>query len=308
MRIIQALWRRSKRVQKSAIILDLDNTIWDWVEIWFRGFKPIYDGIKSLVPEDESEICRQISAVHQKYHTSEYSLMTAELPCLLKRFGTVEGISKALEPYLKEARIARKKATELYIGVGDTLLKIKPKGAFIIGYTESQEFYTLRRIKQIGMDGVFDSIYLSQDRLSDNFSPESRLYKKSEYELSQTKLRKLPLGELKPNPQVLRDIMDDFNLDAADCVYVGDSLMKDIPMAQALGVEDVFAKYGTAQHREEYDLLRAVTHWTPEDVQREKEISANKTVKPTYTLKNSLYEIFDYFDFYRSQSQDRIAR
>jgi hypothetical protein len=41
-------------------------------------------------------------------------------------------------------------------------------------------------------------------------------------------------------------------------------------MAQQAGVTDVHALYGASQHKREYELLRKVTHWTPEMVERER--------------------------------------
>ena len=41
-------------------------------------------------------------------------------------------------------------------------------------------------------------------------------------------------------------------------------------MAQQAGVTDVHALYGASQHKPEYELLRRVTHWTPEMVERER--------------------------------------
>jgi hypothetical protein len=51
---------------------------------------------------------------------------------------------------------------------------------------------------------------------------------------------------------------------------VGDSPTKDVAMAQDVGISDVYARYGRAQHTEAYDLLREVTHWSDADVEREK--------------------------------------
>ena len=59
--------------------------------------------------------------------------------------------------------------------------------------------------------------------------------------------------------------------------------MKDVAMAQDAHVLDVFAEYGGVQHREEYELLRLVSHWTDADVQRERQISAREVV-PSYSI------------------------
>ena len=91
--------------------------------------------------------------------------------------------------------------------------------------------------------------------------------------------------------------MDDLGLNKADCVYVGDNLMKDVAMALDCGVDDVWAKYGEALKRPEYKLLQDVTHWTAETVEREQEIRARAHVCSTYTLEKKFSEILDLFDF-----------
>ena len=80
-------------------------------------------------------------------------------------------------------------------------------------------------------------------------------------------------------------------------MYLGDSLFKDIAMANDAGVTSVLAKYGVAQHREEYQLLREVTHWTDADVQREKEVVQRTGIVANYVLESSFDEILSIFDF-----------
>ncbi len=74
---------------------------------------------------------------------------------------------------------------------------------------------------------------------------------------------------LKPNPEVLLDIIREIGRVPSECVYLGDSKMKDVAMAQDAGVTDVLAGYGAVQHQEEYNLLREVSHWPDVDVKRE---------------------------------------
>jgi phosphoglycolate phosphatase len=81
-----------------------------------------------------------------------------------------------------------------------------------------------------------------------------------------------------------------------DCVYVGDSLTKDIAMAQDAGVADAYAKYGKAQHTGAYQLLRDVTHWSDADVEREKRIG-EREVRSTVVLNSTFSEIMDHFSF-----------
>ena len=104
-------------------------------------------------------------------------------------------------------------------------------------------------------------------------------------ELRHAQHRYIPSGLIKPNPEVLLDIVHEVGRSPDDCVYVGDSLMKDVAMAQDAGITDVFAEYGGVQHKDEYELLQRVSHWTDEDVQREKDTS-KRHVNPTHTISH----------------------
>ena len=80
-------------------------------------------------------------------------------------------------------------------------------------------------------------------------------------------------------------------------MYVGDSLMKDVAMAQAVGAIDVLAEYGVSVNREGYELLRRVSHWTEADIERERQLAASPTVIPRYVLKQQFSELLDIVDF-----------
>ena len=68
-------------------------------------------------------------------------------------------------------------------------------------------------------------------------------------------------------------------------------------MAVACGVDAVWAKYGQAHKRPEYKLLQDVTHWTPEEVEREQKIKEREHVDPKFTLERNFSGILELFDF-----------
>jgi phosphoglycolate phosphatase len=111
-----------------------------------------------------------------------------------------------------------------------------------------------------------------------------------------TQARTTPRGELKPNPQLLLDILSDVGAKKEQTVYVGDKLVKDVSMAQAAAVTDVWAKYGEPLHRPEYELLRRVTHWTKEAVEKERNTTQEHVI-PTHILNNAFGELLDMFEF-----------
>jgi FMN phosphatase YigB (HAD superfamily) len=112
--------------------------------------------------------------------------------------------------------------------------------------------------------------------------------------------RFIPEGEQKPNPRILLEIIGDNGIQGSpdEAAYVGDNLMKDIVMAQEAGVADVYAAFGAvAQDAEIYEQLRRVSHWSREDVERDRAIYLSGAVVPNYRLAHSWWEIFDLFDF-----------
>lgn len=181
-----------------------------------------------------------------------------------------------------------------------SLWEIKNSGTKIIAYTESMSFYSAYRLKRFGLDGVIDILFSPQDHdIPAGVSVDKmRRLPEEYYELQVTELRHTPLGELKPNPGILLDIIESIGADKDRCVYVGDSIFKDVAMARDVGVHDVHAEYGESQKRPEYKLLQDVSHWTEEDVQREREIMSKKyDFLPSTTLKEVFAEIFKYFEF-----------
>ena len=180
----------------------------------------------------------------------------------------------------------------------ETLCELRERGTIIVGYTESMAYYTSYRVKHLGLDGLLDFLYSPPDHDVPRNIPAERLrfYPASYYDLEKTQHRATPKGRLKPDAEILKNIIREMGVSATETLYVGDSIMKDIAMAEDAGVANAHAAYGVAQRRPEYELLRAVTHWTDEDVRREREIT-QRNVTPKLVLSNHFGELLEYFDF-----------
>lgn len=287
----------SKKQNVSVVVTDLDNTLFDWVDIWYRSFNAMFQKVAEISKIPKEELKEEFKSVHQRHGTSEYAFSLEELPSLRKKHSPEE-IREIYDPAIYEFRKARKEALQLYPGVIETLQKIKQRGALVVGYTESMAFYSMFRMKRLGLDGIIDVLYSPADHdLPDHISEQqARQLSSDQYQLLHTTHRYTPSGELKPNAIILLQILSDIGADPSEAIYIGDSLMKDISMAQAAGIIDVHAEYGVAHKREEYELLREVTHWTEADVEREKKLT-NIHVTPTHSLKNGIEEILNIFEF-----------
>ena len=286
------------RRQVSVLITDLDNTLFDWVDAWYRSFSAMLRVLvdQSGIPQDALE--REIREIHRRHGTSEYAFLLEELLSSLQEQHPNADIAGLQEPAIQAYRQARDEHLALYPTVSDTLRTIKAQGSVIVGYTESMAFYTGYRLRGLGLDGLIDYLYSPPDHdLPKGQSAEHTPTRSATCEVQSTIHRHTPKGAIKPNAAILGSIIHELGATPSKVVYVGDSLMKDIAMANQVGVFSALAKYGEAQNRQEYELLRRVSYWTDEDIAREKEIIFRSTVEPTAYLHRSLAELLMKFEF-----------
>jgi phosphoglycolate phosphatase len=181
--------------------------------------------------------------VFRRHGTSEYAFAIEELPSLQAKYPNQklnETFAEAIHVY----NSARKANLCLYPSVFSTLENVKDKGCLIIGYTESMAYYSNTRMKRLGLDRILDYLYSPEDHeLPVGISKDQlRRYSPEHYALRRTIPRHTPTGERKPNPAVLKDIVYSVGGALDESIYIGDNLLKDITMAQAMPLTDVWAK------------------------------------------------------------------
>jgi FMN phosphatase YigB (HAD superfamily) len=282
-----------------TLILDLDNTLFDWFAVWYASFEPIYKEIIAVTDRPVEEIEAEIRRVHQARRTSEYTFLLEEIDTL-KELRERGDVRQQFQNAIELSRRGRDQNLRLYPSVFRSLWDIKRTGTKIVAYTESMGFYSAYRLKRFGLDGVIDILFSPEDHaIPAGVSIDSlRRLPDEFYELQVTQVQHTPPGELKPNPRVLLDIISAVDSTADRCAYVGDSLFKDVAMARDVGVFDIHAKYGESQRRSEYKLLQRVSHWTEADVQREKAIiERGHNFEPSAVLRDCFAEIFIYCEF-----------
>jgi FMN phosphatase YigB (HAD superfamily) len=280
----------------SVLITDLDNTLYDWVQMWYASFVAMLQEIIRISDIPQEILESEIQTVFQRYGTTEYAFLIQELPSL-KAKHPGKNLTEVYADAIKAYNVTRASTLKLYPGVMEVFEELKGKGCKVIAFTESSAFYTMRRLKVLKLDGVVDFVYSPPDHSKP--LDINRFYDDEQYSLTKTIHRFLRKGVLKPHPETLLQIINDDGIRARpeEVIYVGDNLMKDITMAQSAGITDVYAKYGVAQYSEAYEMLRKVTHWKPDDVQKEKSVYADLSVTPSYVLNQSFSELKDLFEF-----------
>lgn len=278
------------RFVKKLLITDVDNTLLDWQRLWYECFSAMSRKALEISRLDPKVFYAECSQLHQLHGTSEYAFVLTELPSLKRLYGA--DVLTVMQPAIDAFREARREHLKLYPGVDAALDALRKAGVTTAAFTESKAFYTSYRFRKLGLDERVDFLYSPVDHALPDDPSSIRKYLPETYELKHTKHRFTPDGEYKPNPHILLSIIGELGFGFEDAVYVGDNLWKDVFMAQQAKVTDVHAAYGAAQHRkEEYDLLKKVTHWTPEMVAREQAALKPGAITPTHTIRNSFDEI-----------------
>lgn len=285
----------------SVVVTDLDNTLFDWFEVWYRSFSGMAETLRRETRLDEADLYGAIRTVHQKHGTSEYSYLLDELAELVPEIAALRdapggptGLRSSVAAYLA----GRQAGLKLYPTVFKTLWELKRRGVLVVGYTESRADYTIDRIRRLGLDGLIDKLYSPAGLAKRESDGQHHLHWHPDLSdgLLVTEHHHTPEGALKPNPVILSAILEELGATPDQAIYVGDSLLKDIAMAQDVGVRDVHAKYGEPQDHPGYELLRKVSHWPEVTVREETTVRDTNAVIAKYSI-NAFGEILDLFDF-----------
>jgi phosphoglycolate phosphatase len=285
----------------TVLVTDMDNTLFDWLGMWQAAFGAMLEHLMADSGVPRATLEAEFFAIHQRHGTTEYAFAIQELPSLRARHAPdAEDLPGRYAAAIDAYRVMRRRTLALYPGVRETLRAVRAAGALVIAYTESRAYYADYRVRTLELDGALDYLYSPPDHALPEgvTASQIRRYPPEHYRLRSTVARHTREGTWKPDASVLRDILSDVGAEPAAAVYVGDSLIKDVTMAQAAGVLDVFARYGDVRSRPGYDLLRRVTHWSPAMLARSEGIR-EADVRPTHVLGDGFAELLDHVEFRR---------
>ncbi len=279
------------------VVTDLDDTIWDWLTMWYNSFEPYLSRISDETGISKEVLIKNFKSLHQHYGTTEMSFAYKELGIIDKEYyHAFDQGGTQVRSIIHEYYSNKKNSLRLYDGVVETLRQIKSRGTKVVAFTESYVFFTKYRIKHLNLDGIIDTIYSPKG--SNLPLSVYRHYSEDFWDPQVTEIRTLSNDIRKPSAEILNQIVEDYNVDKAQVIYIGDKLDRDVFMAQQSGITSVHAKYGHVIDDDKYALLKRVTHWTDEDVQREIEFKENnKNIPPADFILNDFSELLDLFNY-----------
>src|SRR5271154_6098757 len=146
----------------AVLITDLDNTLYDWVDVWYKSFRAMLDRLVRDSQIPEKVLIPEFKKIHERHRTSEYAFSIEELPSLREKYPG-QNLPERFDGAIQAFRTARAAALRLYPSVMETLTSLRGKDCLLIGYTESLKFYTNYRVRNLHLDGVLDYLYSPPD-------------------------------------------------------------------------------------------------------------------------------------------------
>lgn len=277
------------------IITDLDDTLYSWIGFFIPAFYAMAEEVSQIINADLNVLLDEYKAVHQQKGNVEYPYATLLLPSVKAAFPTYNRKKRmdALDSAFHRFNSVRKAKLQLFSMVKETLEKLTQKGIHIVGYTDSARENGYYRLRMLGIEEYFTKVYVSKSQ-----------YRNSKH-LSLPEKVKTVSGK-KPNPALLKHICEDQGVGFDEAIYIGDSLTKDIYMAKRAGVFSVLMKsdLNGIDMLEYYNKLVAISHWLPEDFEREaalKEECIEKGIQPDAII-SCFSEIIDIIEKLNSEA------
>lgn len=283
--------------QVDLVITDLDNTLYDWVTFFVPALDAMAKAACAILDVGEDELLDELRAVHQLHGSSEHPFALLETKLVVERLGsaTAEERRRLLDPAFHAFNSARKRSLQLYPGVGETLERLRAQGTPVVAHTDARPANSLFRILKLELLPLLDHLYAPRHPDDSLNLPRGGVGVPDDFVFL------LPAADRKPNPRTVLDICGRYGVPPDRTLYVGDSLARDVFMAREAGAISAWAKYGTQVDPEYWEKLVRVSHWTAEDVRRERRLGrAAAGAFPDVTLA-SFSELLDRFEFTAAQ-------
>jgi len=279
---------------RRLLVCDLDNTLYDWTGYFIASFYAMVDEAVKITGCSREQLLDDFRDVHQRHNDSEHPFALLETKSILDRYDGLprDKIAANLDAAFRAFNQARKQSLRLYPGVKETLEVLTEADVTLVAHTESKLYAVVDRLTRLDLTKYFNRIYCRERPASIHPNKDT----------GATWLDRFPMDlvvelshhQRKPSPDVLIEICDAQGVQPKEAAYVGDSMARDMLMAKRAGVFAIWAKYGAAHAREEYASLVRVTHWTQEDVAREKVLAEESAqIQPDYVLKKGFDEVLD---------------
>lgn len=241
--------------QLELAIIDLDNTLFDWVGFLPSALDAMVAEAATLLATQQDHVCAQLAQVHARYANIEQPFALLDIPEVALRYsGDPARAAAHLSPAFAAFDAARQSRLRPYPGVVEALEWLQEKQIRVAFYTDSSWVNAVAKLRQCGLLR-FASLLIAQPYL------ESRARSRHEDFQDDPRLIILGKGYRKPNTDAIRSILRTCDAAAGSSVMIGDSIYRDIVPASHLGMRAIWARYGTFVDPMSAQRLWRYTHW-----------------------------------------------
>src|SRR5262249_32220950 len=156
----------------------------------------------------------------------EYAFAIEELDILrdTDRLLTPQQRLQKYAPAIAAFREQRSKLLALYPGVVSTLTTLKHSGIMIAALTDATTYYASRRLRQLGIENLFDVLCAPEDHgIPDGLNASDVRKSSNARDYETTIPRVVYAGEFrKPDPGLISMVLKATGTDASSAVMVGD--------------------------------------------------------------------------------------
>lgn len=247
------------------VVTDMDNTLYSWIDYIVPAVEAMVEAVVRATGFPRIQVIQALKEVYTRHESNEYPFALQE-SSIFKAFPEFGSFDKLIiEPARTAFAHARRKYLVPYKEVVATLAELKERRIIVVALTDAPMNPARSRVKALGLDAYLAAVYtmpgFTFPKAHDG-SPlvASEILHKQETGMYEAKcpVIELPRECEKPNAGGLKRILSTYGLQPNEVLVVGDSIKKDIGVAQAVGCHDAWAEYGTyvsTEYRERLDII-----------------------------------------------------
>lgn len=256
-----------RAVTIKLVITDMDNTLYSWIDYVVPAVEAMVDSVCLSTGFPRIKVVQSLKAVYTKYESNEYPFALQE-SSIFAEFPEFMSFDKlVIQPARAAFAEARRKYLRPYKGVLPTLERLEELGIPVVALTDAPRNPAQSRAKRMGFDKLLHALY-TLPSFAFPASPEGETLvaeeilkreQRGEYRAA-CEVVELPKEFEKPNPEGVLQICRKMGVAPSETLIVGDSLKKDVAVAQRVGAIDCWAEYGTyvsTEYRERLDTISA---------------------------------------------------
>ena len=245
------------------LVLDIDNTIFDWVSYYVNSFWPLLEKVSQIIGVEPEKLAHEARDVFDREGSTEYPFVVQCLPSVERFYGA--DIERMLRECVIPCAETFKEMAAVHLvpypGVGQVIHQIKTEFPHlkIIALTDAPRYVALWKLSKLKLIHSFDAIYGLTDPMIPVDSTTGIIKVEHQLLIKHLKrnnfgfkglLRELPDDYEKPGKRGFKTILMDFEFEnhpsqLDNILWVGDNIKKDIALGSSIGIKSAWAKYGT---------------------------------------------------------------